>query len=126
MAIAFEGLCPLLEVFDMPAALRFYRDLLGFAVVAQSQPGDDFGWGMLQRGDVLLMLNTAYDEGERPPTPDPARVRSHADTGLYFSCRDVDAAYAFLRDHGVDVQPPSVAPYGMKQLWCKDPDGYSI
>ena len=29
--IAIRGLCPLLQVFDMPTSLRLYRDVLGFA-----------------------------------------------------------------------------------------------
>lgn len=33
---------------------------------------------------------------------------------------------AQLRAHGVDVKPPTVAPYGMKQLYVRDPDGYTL
>ncbi len=40
------------------------------------------------------MLNTAYEEDARPRAPDPARVAAHEDTAIYFSCPDVDAAYA--------------------------------
>ncbi len=36
--LVFEGVCPLLEVFDMPASLAFYRDVLGFEVVASAPP----------------------------------------------------------------------------------------
>lgn len=126
MPLKLEGCAPLLEVFDMPTSVAFYRDLLGFTVVAQSQPGDDFGWGLLQLDDVQLMLNTAYEGPDRPPAPDPARVRAHRDTGLYFGCRDLDGAFAHLRQKGADVQPPVLAGYGMKQLWLTDPDGYTL
>ena len=27
---------------------------------------------------------------------------------------------------GIDVTPPRVAPYGMKQLYVSDPDGYLL
>ena len=30
MTIAVRGVCPLLQVFDMPTSLRFYRDIFGF------------------------------------------------------------------------------------------------
>lgn len=33
---AIQGLCPLMQVFDMPTSLAFYRDLLGFQVVQQA------------------------------------------------------------------------------------------
>jgi glyoxylase I family protein len=36
MAVEVRGVCPLLQVYDMPASLRFYRDTLGFEVVATS------------------------------------------------------------------------------------------
>jgi glyoxylase I family protein len=71
------------------------------------------------------MLNTAYDEGERPPVRDPTRVFGLG-VGLYFGCPDVDAAYEHLRAHGVDVKQPKIATYGMKQLYVRDPDGYTL
>src|SRR5262249_14181162 len=55
MGVKVEGLVPLIQVFDMPTSLRFYRDLLGFEIVAQSSPGDDFDWGWLRLDDADLM-----------------------------------------------------------------------
>jgi catechol 2,3-dioxygenase-like lactoylglutathione lyase family enzyme len=122
----FEGACPLLQVFDMPTSLHFYRNVLGFVEVQKSGAGDDVGWVWLRRGSSELMLNTAYDLGERPPHPDPARVAAHADVALFFGCEDLDGAWAHLRAHGVKADPPRVAPYGMRQLHVRDPDGYGL
>ncbi len=72
------------------------------------------------------MLNTAYEAEKRPPVPDPERGASHGDTCLFFGCEDLDAAYQHLRAHGLNVKEPKVAPYGMKQLWFSDPDGYGL
>jgi catechol 2,3-dioxygenase-like lactoylglutathione lyase family enzyme len=44
MAIDIRGLAPLPEVFDMPARIHFYCDVLGFDLVSTSGPGDHFGW----------------------------------------------------------------------------------
>ena len=126
MTITMRGLCPLLQVFDMPASLRFYRDVLGFAVAESSGSGDDVDWVLLRQGETELMLNTAYDEGQRPAAPDPARAAAHRDTGLFIACQDLDAAHAHLVAHGIEAAPPKVAPYGMKQLYVLDPDGYEI
>jgi glyoxylase I family protein len=126
MALQIRGLAPLLQVFDMPTSIRFYRDLLGFEVVATSQPGDHFGWALLRLDGVELMLNTAYEDDQRPPAPDPGRVAAHADAALYFGCPDVDGAYKQLRAQGLDVQKPVIRDYGMKQLSLADPDGYSL
>jgi glyoxylase I family protein len=126
MGIDVKGMTPLLSVFDMPTSIEFYRDVLGFEIVSTSGPGDDFGWALLRHGDVELMLNTAYDDGERPPAPDAGHIEAHHDTVLYCGCPDVDAAYHYLRSRGIDVQEPEIAYYGMKQLYVHDPDGYNL
>ncbi|HEY0757759.1 MAG TPA: VOC family protein [Acidisarcina sp.] len=124
-----NGLVPLLQVFDMASSLHFYRDLLGFEVVTSSPAYNaegDFHWALLRLEGVELMLNTAYDEGERPPAPDEARLASHGDVGLYFGCHDVNAAYEELERKGLNIGPPLDQRYGMRQLTLKDPDGYLL
>jgi len=121
-----HGVAPLLQVFDMPTALHFYRDVLGFTVWARSEPGDNCNWAGLRLNSAEVMLNTAYEAAHRPPTPDPARIAGHSDTCLFFGCQDLDAAYRHLHAHGLNVNEPKVAPYGMKQLWFTDPDGYGL
>ena len=126
MALELRGVCPLLQVFDMPASIEFYRDVLGFEVVQTSQPGNRFDWALLRRDGTELMLNTAYEEDVRPTAPDPARVAGHEDAALFFGCPNVDAAYRHLRAHGIDVEEPAVRAYGMKQLYLTDPDGFVL
>lgn len=127
MSLDIRGMAPLLQVFDMPASIRFYRDVLGFEVASTSEPdGNHFDWALLRRGEMELMLNTAYERDSRPPAPDAARTAGHRDTALFFGCPDVDAAYAHLRANGVEAEAPVVQSYGMKQVYLKDPDGYTI
>lgn len=92
MTAPLRGVCPLLQVFDMPAALAFYRDVLGMRVIGAAlagAPDDTYGWVWLQADgagpETQLMLNTAYDpDAKRPAVPDPARVAAHGDTIVYF------------------------------------------
>jgi catechol 2,3-dioxygenase-like lactoylglutathione lyase family enzyme len=126
MSLTVDGLCPLLQVFDMPTSIAFYRDVLGFEVVAAVPAGDRCDWALLRLGPAELMLNTAYEAPYRPPAPDPARLRAHRDTALFFGCADVQAAYEHLVEQGLDVKPPSVRDYGMTQLYVRDPDGYEL
>jgi glyoxylase I family protein len=126
VALHVSGTVTLIQVFDMRRSLAFYRDALGFAVVRDSGGGDDSDWVWLRLDDVEVMLNTMYERDARPPAPDPARVAAHADTALFIGCRDLDAACAHLRSHGVAVEPPVVRPYGMRQLAASDPDGYGL
>ncbi len=127
MALKIEGICALLQVFDMPRSLAFYRDVLGFEIIAQAPSGgDDCDWAWLRFDAAELMLNTRYEAHDRPAAPDPARVAAHDDTTLYLGCQDVDAAFHYLSGKGLDVKEPVVTHYGMKQLYVKDPDGYSV
>jgi glyoxylase I family protein len=126
VTLDIRGLAPLLQVFDMPTSIHFYRDILGFEVVNTSGLGEHFGWALLRLNGVELMLNTAFESDERPPAPDPNRVLGHGDTGLYFGCPDVEGAYKQLRAKGLDVKEPVIRTYGMKQLNVIDPDGYNL
>ena len=130
MPLDIRSLCPLLQVYDMPASVRFYRDMLGFEVVGTS-PGlgteDKFHWCLLRLCGSELMLNTAYEfDDERPVPRDAERVNSHHDTCIYFGAPNVDAVYEELRARGLELKPPKIAPYGMKQLYFRDPDGYGL
>jgi glyoxylase I family protein len=129
MALDLRGVTPLLQVYDMPTSLRFYRDALGFAIVSTSPPlGDDrFHWAWLRLGEAELMLNTAYEfDDDRPAVADNARKAAHDDTCLFFGCPDVDAAYEELRGNGVSLKAPVITRYGMKQMYLRDPDGYGL
>lgn len=127
MDLDVRGLAPLLQVFDMETSVRFYCGMLGFELVSSSTPpGQHFDWALLRLNGIELMLNTAYESDSRPPGPDPLRIAAHRDTILYFGCPDVDRAYEQLRAKGVAAKPPATAPYGMRQLYLEDPDGYGI
>ena len=105
MAIEIRGMAPLLQVFDMPTSIAFYRDVLGFEVVTTSTPrGEHFDWALLKLNAVELMLNTAYEDDARPPVPDPARIAAHDDTAIYLGCPDVDLTYGHLRARGVTLE----------------------
>ncbi len=126
MSIEVHGLTPLIQVFNMPRSLAFYRDTLGFEVVTDSGNGDSSSWVWLRLAGADLMLNDQYEPGHEPSVCPAERVRWHSDTCLYFGCPDPDAAFKFLRGKGVDLDPPKVAPYGMKQLLVRDPDNYQL
>jgi catechol 2,3-dioxygenase-like lactoylglutathione lyase family enzyme len=96
MPIEMRGICPLIQVFELPTSVRFYRDMLDFEIV-----------------------------GDSPPRS-PDRIAAHGDTCLFIGGPDVDGAYRYLRDKGLDLKEPRVTRYGMKQLYLKDRDGFGI
>jgi glyoxylase I family protein len=71
MSFSPLGLTPLIGVWDMPASLAFYRDLLGFTVVfaspeVETAEGRFSHYMWLKFGGAEVMLNTLYDSNERP------------------------------------------------------------
>lgn len=125
------GLTPLLGVFDMPTSLAFYCDKLGFDVVSASPvvetPEGRFShWTWLRLGNVELMLNTAYDAGERPSEPDASRTAGHIDTCLFIGCSDLDSVYVEFTQAGLEIEPPTMAAYGLRRFSLRDPDNFEL
>jgi glyoxylase I family protein len=122
MAISLTKLSPMWEVFDLPASMAFYQDVLGFERVSYAEGW----WCMLQHGSINIMLNTAYEKDKRPAVPDAARVRGHADAELYFDTPDPKAVYDQLREKGWPASEPNVTHYGFLEVTTKDPDGFVL
>lgn len=124
MAIRATDVTALLQVFDMRRSVAFYRDILGFEVIAAHEPEGQLHWAMLKLDQAVIMLNSRYEDDARPAVEQP--VPSHGDVTLYFGCPDVEEAYQLLRSKPVALSPPVVTYYGMKQLTLADPDGYAL
>jgi predicted enzyme related to lactoylglutathione lyase len=96
---------PELPCDDVPAAVKHYRDVLGFSI---NHAQDEIG--VMERDDVTLLLI--------------ARTPQHGGIGsAYFYVRDVDALYAELIRSGADVQGEPVSqPWGLREFSVLDPD----
>jgi catechol 2,3-dioxygenase-like lactoylglutathione lyase family enzyme len=51
-----SGIAPFFIVRDVPAALSFYRDRLGFDVTFQGPADDDIFFGIVRRGAAMIPL----------------------------------------------------------------------
>jgi glyoxylase I family protein len=129
--IEVQEICALLSVFDMPAAIHFYCDVLGFEIENRSptyavEDGiEQYHWCMLKTSHGRLMLNTAYDEGERPAKR-PSQAEDPFGIWLFLGCPNLDEAYERLKSAHVDCKPPQVVPYGFRTISLRDPDGHGI
>lgn len=112
-------LVPLLVSGNIDASVRFYRDRLGFTLAKTWEPEGELEWCRLERDGAAVMLQRACDE-DGPADGRGLGVR------FYFICDDVRAEYERLRTYDLDVMPPTVAFYGMNQLFVTDPDGYEL
>jgi catechol 2,3-dioxygenase-like lactoylglutathione lyase family enzyme len=118
-ATPVRELWPLLFVRDIERSLAFYRDRLGFDVVGEAKAGGKAFWRRLQRGGASIMVQQAEAEDG------PAEGRGRG-VAFYFVCDDADVMHAELTARGLQLDPPSIAEYGMKQLFVPEPDGYAI
>ena len=73
----------------------------------------------MERGDSAIMLQQAEDEDG------PAEGRGWG-VSFYFICDDADTIYAELTARGLQLSPPTIAYYGMKQVVVPEPDGYYL
>ena len=126
--LTLKGMAPLLQVFDMPTSLHFYRDILGFEVISLSNDavGDKAYWAWLKHSGIEFMLNEMYERDQRPAIPDAKRQEAHYDTSIYFGCPNVDAAYEYLTSKGLALKKPVITSYNFKALYVTDPDGYLL
>lgn len=111
----FTTLFPIITTADLPAALGFYRDLLG-AKVGYELPGPDG-----EPGYVGLELGTAHlGIGRDPAAPTEPSARFT----LWVYADDCDAAVERLRTAGVEiVEEPADQPWGERITRVLDPDG---
>ncbi|HEX6170852.1 MAG TPA: VOC family protein, partial [Chitinophagaceae bacterium] len=50
------GIAPFFIVKNVPTALSFYRDRLGFDITFQGPSEDDIFFGIVQRGAAMIMM----------------------------------------------------------------------
>ena len=109
-----RALVPMLRVPDVPAAVAWYRDTLGFTAHAD---GND-GWACLERDGIELMLS-AFNAHEGDAAA--------AFTGsLYLRCDDVDAWWDRLRGVAPVCYPIGDFAYGMREFAIRDPNGFLL
>jgi catechol 2,3-dioxygenase-like lactoylglutathione lyase family enzyme len=116
-----------LYVTDLDAAERFYRDLLGLAVIA-SVPGRHV---FFRCGHGVLLLFVA-EATKVPPTPG-ARfpVPPHGAVGPGHLCfaataAEIDAWRMRLGEAGVAIEAEVEWPKGGRSIYFRDPSGNSL
>ena len=119
------GIAPFFIVKDVPTALAFYRDRLGFEVTFQGPDPDDIFFGIVQRGAALIM----FKEVGVDPIPNHTRdiKQGIARWDAYLNAPDPDALAAEYSSRHVELfQPLSDTEDGLRGFELKDADGYIL
>jgi catechol 2,3-dioxygenase-like lactoylglutathione lyase family enzyme len=110
-------------VDDVGAAIPFYRDALGFALVMHPAPS----FAMLTRGEqrqVLSAPNPAAGGGQ--PMPDGTPQAPGGWNRFAIEVADIEAEVERLRQFGVRFRNDLVAGVGGKQILVEDSSGNPI
>ena len=111
-----KGLIPWLYYRDLPRAMRFYEDVMGFEMVV------DQGWSKIYR--IREGAYIGLVDGEKG-------YHKASDTKPVIIClnvRDADAWYEILKGKGVEIEekPQESERLKIKVFMFKDPEGYVI
>ena len=128
-------IAPFFIVKNVPAALAFYRDRLGFEVTYQGPEPADIFFGMVERDGAMIMFKAIGVE----PTPNYTRdvKKGTAPWDAYLCVPDPDLLAAEFLSRNVEVLEPSNAKPGgdksvkdtrdgLRGFEVKDVDGYRL
>ena len=120
-----SGIAPLFIVNNVPAALAFYRDRLGFDVTFEGPEPDDIFFGIVRRGGVMILFK---DVGVKP-VPNYTRdvKQGIAWWDAYVDVPDPDALAAEFAASNVEFSKPLTdTEDGLRGFEIKDADGYVL
>ncbi len=106
----------ILRPVDLERSLTFYGETLGLKVYREYGSGADRG--------VVFFLGGGYLEvtGRAPPVD-----RDLDKITLWLQVPDIGHAHGHLARAGVEItDPPERKPWGLLEMWVRDPDGVSI
>jgi catechol 2,3-dioxygenase-like lactoylglutathione lyase family enzyme len=104
----------LLQPADPERSRHFYGEQLGLPVYREFGTGPD-------RGTVYFLGGGFLEVSGRSDAARSPALR------LWLQVEDANAAHEELRAKGVDIdRPPVKEPWGLVELWIRDPDGTRI
>jgi catechol 2,3-dioxygenase-like lactoylglutathione lyase family enzyme len=126
VSVKFLSPTPAMPTHDVPLAVSFYTDVLGFETVHA-----EGGFALLRRDGTTISLWGATDEGWRESFDVESPVCSGAESFIAgtASCsvqvEGVDELYTHCTEHGI-VHPNGHIgdqPWGAREFGILDPDG---
>jgi len=119
------AIAPFFIVKSVPAALAFYRDRLGFDITFQGPDPDDIFFGIVQRGDAMIMFKAIGVD----PVPNYTRdiKQGIARWDAYVDVPDPDALAAEFASRNVEFfEPLKNTDDGLRGFELQDADGYVL
>jgi catechol 2,3-dioxygenase-like lactoylglutathione lyase family enzyme len=119
---AISGVAPFFIVTDVPAALSFYRDMLGFEITFRGPTPEDEFFGIVRRDAAMIMFKALEVE----PLPNYHREPTFS-WDAYVDVPDPDALAAEFAARGVSFAVPLAdGDDGLRGFVIEDLDGYGL
>jgi hypothetical protein len=120
------GIAPFFILRNVPAALKFYRDSLGFDITFQGPSEDDIFFGIVQRGAAMIIFKDVGVEPVPNYTRDIKQGIARWDAFVYVP--DPDALAEEFSSRNVRFFQPLGAPGddGLRGFAIEDVDGYIL
>ena len=119
------NVAPLFIVTNVPKALAFYRDQLGFKITFQGPHEDDIFFGIVERGRAMIMMKDIGVEPIPNYTRDIGKGVARWDAYIYVPDPDMLAAEFASREVEFFV-PISDTDDGLRGFEIQDADGYIL
>jgi uncharacterized glyoxalase superfamily protein PhnB len=124
MTTRLKKLTPNLMVEDVNRTIAFYKDILGFELLATQPESGQFDWAMMKRNDVEMMFQArASLTGELPLFEGKAIDGSLT---FFVEVEDVKGLYTNLKDKVTIVQDMHATFYGAQEFAIQDCNGYIL
>jgi uncharacterized glyoxalase superfamily protein PhnB len=119
---------PNIVVADIDRSIAFYRDVLGFSIVATVPDASPFVFAWVQRGGVSVFLNalSGVDLPELAARPIGGTATLFLMVEAETPAAGVDALFEQIRHQAKVVMPLKDQFYGMREFGIEDPDGYIL
>jgi catechol 2,3-dioxygenase-like lactoylglutathione lyase family enzyme len=123
-----SGIAPFFIVRNVPAALKFYRDSLGFDITFQGPTEDDIFFGIVQRGAAMIILKDVGVEPVPNYTRDIKKGIARWDAYLHVEDPDALAAEFSLRNvvFFKTLKDSEDGDDGLRGFEIEDTDGYIL
>jgi catechol 2,3-dioxygenase-like lactoylglutathione lyase family enzyme len=123
-----SGIAPFFIVRNVPIALAFYRDRLGFDITFQGPSDDDIFFGIVKRGAAMIILKDVGVDPVPNYTRDIKQGIARWDAYLYVPDPDALAAEFSSRNVGFfkTIKDSEDGDEGLRGFEVKDADGYIL
>jgi len=124
----FTDIVPNLIVSDVQRSMAFYRDVLGFDLVATVPDAPPFAFAWLRRDAAAVFLNSreSIELADLASRPVGGTATLYVTLEAEGAENGVDALFQQLDGRAPVVMPLTTQFYGMREFAVADPDGYVI